>query len=300
MDLTKDIIQATQNVREKYLALKSGKANLRKSLNEVFEPVTNPMKKVLGKPTSSTAAAPPTPVFQKTLRIPQAPKKKKTPRFTPTVLFSVNSEYLPYISLIRGTRADPRYGVQVNKRTGRYILGKTPVIFRENEIKIGDKSYVASPGLYELLIKTVPEGYTKEELLTYLEILDRTNAHREGNTPTGRIIENGGVKFNTIIRPYFVKDREEENFDNPKEQEVEEEEESEDEEFEDSRSELDVTSGEGYFKDYKKYTDYKYFNSADELVDRLRLLWASQQAGHTDHDNEIKEIITELKKLGLL
>lgn len=42
--------------------------------------------------------------------------------------------------------------------------------------------------------------------------------------------------------------------------------------------------------------DYVYWNTPKELVSRLRLLWASKTAGHTGHDNEILSIIEELRE----
>ena len=46
--------------------------------------------------------------------------------------------------------------------------------------------------------------------------------------------------------------------------------------------------------------DYVHWNDPNELVDRLRLLNASRQAGHTVHDNEILSIIEELREAGII
>ena len=46
--------------------------------------------------------------------------------------------------------------------------------------------------------------------------------------------------------------------------------------------------------------DYVHWNDPNELVDRLRLLDASRQAGHNAHDNEILSIIEELREAGLI
>lgn len=42
--------------------------------------------------------------------------------------------------------------------------------------------------------------------------------------------------------------------------------------------------------------DYIYWDDPNELVDRLRLLIASQAAGNTSHTNEIFSIIEELRE----
>jgi hypothetical protein len=45
---------------------------------------------------------------------------------------------------------------------------------------------------------------------------------------------------------------------------------------------------------------FKYWNDTNELVDRLRLLVASQSAGHTGHNNEIVSILEELQEAKII
>lgn len=64
-------------------------------------------------------------------------------------------------------------------------------------------------------------------------------------------------------------------------------------------------SGKG-LTDYKiartagQRMDYVYWNDVNELIDRLRLLIASQAAGNTSHSNEIVSIIEELREAGII
>lgn len=48
--------------------------------------------------------------------------------------------------------------------------------------------------------------------------------------------------------------------------------------------------------DRNEHVRYTYWDDPNELVDRLRLLMASQAAGHTGHTNEIISIIEELRE----
>lgn len=41
--------------------------------------------------------------------------------------------------------------------------------------------------------------------------------------------------------------------------------------------------------------EYKYFDNHNELIDRLKLLEASREAGNEAHNNEIISIIKELR-----
>ena len=46
--------------------------------------------------------------------------------------------------------------------------------------------------------------------------------------------------------------------------------------------------------------DYVHWDDPNELVDRLRLLDASHQAGNNAHNNEFLSIIEELREAGLI
>lgn len=49
-----------------------------------------------------------------------------------------------------------------------------------------------------------------------------------------------------------------------------------------------------------KHVSYTYWDNPNELVDRLRLLVASQAAGHTGHVNEISSIVEELREAAVI
>lgn len=49
-----------------------------------------------------------------------------------------------------------------------------------------------------------------------------------------------------------------------------------------------------------KPTNYVYWDTPRELVERLRLLWASKEAGNTGHNNEIISILEELREEGII
>lgn len=56
------------------------------------------------------------------------------------------------------------------------------------------------------------------------------------------------------------------------------------------------------YKNFKKSGkfNYIYWDDPNELVDRLRLIVASQAAGHTGHTNEIISIIEELREANII
>lgn len=61
------------------------------------------------------------------------------------------------------------------------------------------------------------------------------------------------------------------------------------------------TWGHGMLLDLNdKPIEYVYFDDANELCDRLKLLVASQEAGNTNHRNEITSILEELRECGII
>ena len=71
--------------------------------------------------------------------------------------------------------------------------------------------------------------------------------------------------------------------------------------FEKRKAPYRATKGKGLtLKVDKSNTDYIYWDNVNELVDRLRLLVASTNAGHTGHNNEIIYIIEELKEANII
>lgn len=52
--------------------------------------------------------------------------------------------------------------------------------------------------------------------------------------------------------------------------------------------------------DRNEKTNFTYWDDPNELVDRLKLLVASQSAGHTGHNNEILSIIEELREAKII
>lgn len=67
------------------------------------------------------------------------------------------------------------------------------------------------------------------------------------------------------------------------------------------RSQNTKISGRGVLLDVNdKPVEYVYFDDVNELCERLKLLIASQDAGNTNHSNEIVSILEELRECGII
>lgn len=319
-EITEDLVQTRNEIRQKYLALKRGNIDQIMAQEKAFKPLIDPLKEIIteqhkpkkdfflsstpSKPTNVTFAPYTTPTrpYKKILKKPlldapsssslnfdeDAPSNATFLEETPPtviqpdvgdfVLTPEPSNLLP--SLQRGyttlfqdklghiagkymklymaenPELDDVFGIrrQVNE-DGQFVfkMGNSDLEVDKNDIKIGDKWYEGTPGLFELLVKKHPQGYTPKDLNTYRTIVLETNAHRVGNMPQNQVKGNKGQKYREIVKPMLEE---------------------------------------------KQGTSYKYWNDPNELVDRLRLLIASQEAGHSGHNNEIISIVEELKESG--
>lgn len=328
--LSKDIDEISRNIRKKYRALKLGIQESDDLLTKSYKPILEPLKMISQKLGDSKQQPPVetikvkqeeedipisddntfTPVKRRGQRIPSS--ASTTPAFittevlaettTPTNVDDANvtledvlatpegrqsaQEYVE--NLFNGPLArkylhmsmsderqrlmDHTYGVRhVNNK---WMVGDTPLEIDQNDddFYIGEKKYKGTPGLYELLFMKHPARYTKHDLKEYKSILAATNAHKQYHLPGANVIRNKSQKYKEIIAPLFPPSR--------------------------------TRSGRGHttttYMVPKTSVDYVHWDDPNELVERLKLLKASQRSGHTGHNNEIVSIVEELREAGVI
>lgn len=170
---------------------------------------------------------------------------------------------------------DIPFGVRIER--GKLMMGSQRVLVAERTITINANTYAKTPGLVQLLFKKSPnlELVTAEDKDNYRLILNQTNAHRRDFDPKKPIKSNRGTKYLHVIKPLFKLFRNCESTEN-----------------------LAAGSGLSMLKKVKPNTDYVYWDDPNELVERLKLLFASREAGNSGLDNEIISIIEELRENG--
>lgn len=170
------------------------------------------------------------------------------------------------------------FGVRENDK--KFFIGNSRVklsVIGDDENKIyiitvNNKPYELTPGLIEVLLRKNPDLklVTEGDKFVYKNILLETNVHKRDYDPHGQIKGDKSLKYRDIIKPLFY------------------------DAMTKSGGSLPV------LKAYKKNTDLVYWDDPNELVERLKLLVASRNAGNCNHDNEILSIIEELKEAGII
>ena len=172
---------------------------------------------------------------------------------------------------------DHVYGVYF-KNDEMWLGSKRFDIDKDDNIIIDKVRYIGTPGLYELIFKRIPDDeiYMKgDDLEKYKSILLTTNAHKRNYDAQDHLKSNRGYKYKQIIAPLMSL------------------------ELKKTKSGRGVSIPRTMTLTDNKI-DYVHWDDPNELVDRLRLLHASRQAGHNAHENEILSIIEELREVGLI
>lgn len=329
--LTKELIKTTDALRKKYKALKIGREAYETQIEETLKPLTKPLNELVKKSNikqdQHNLINGPLKKIKLNFEHPQSQEndydKKKhfheeftTPKTSiddddDSPIFSVDSNTTPkrtknksshssfaerlsqeqfhdtpkkYIDLFlnNSNTLDKTYGV--HSKDGKMYIGNSELNIIGKDIEIKNKTFEGTNGLYELIFKKNPDKqvYTNEDLKNYRTILHDTNAHRIDHNSQRQVHGNRGYKYKKIISKLFGLRTNTSNTPSP------------------SSSTLQIPSGSGIMQLSNLKKDYIFWDNPNELVDRLRLLIGSQQAGHNNHSNEIISIIEELKEANII
>lgn len=293
-NLKRKIVELSRDVRKKYKALKLGKSEEDESIRRLFQPISEPLreiviqknekkeiKKEIDDDDSSTMN-----------KIKTEDNGEDDNNFkeqeSDINLFEQESdidlfEQYPEISRIPVQRfwsksddIDFTYGPIYDSVQSQWRIGNKLKLmnFDKNngDVIIDNTRFRGSSGLYNLIFYKNPVEYTENDLKEYKKLLNMSNAHRDA---VGRLKGSNMPKYTRIIKPLFSK----------------------------TQRSLSTSShvGQSLHLTYNtKPIEYVYWDNINELVDRLRLLIASQAAGNTSHNNEIVAIVNELKEAGVI
>lgn len=332
-NLKRKLISTRKVIRGKIQALKAGTRNKEVELEKSFEPLTKSLKELSTKLHDDVSD-----IKQELVKIEPKVEKEpnlnisKTPQFISTSMLAESEplldeddyddgdddvaniqpeqisqaameEYLEqYDSLprqyIEGMLSDnldeydTKTGVRHDVTSDKFQIGNSNLEFNGPNIIIDDIKYVGTPGLYELLFKKEPRGYKLEDKRNYRDILLRTNAHKRNYAATGQTVGNRSQKYKSIIQPLINQPTRLSSWPStPSPTSI----------ASNLRRNIKRT-GKGLLMKHSKNKkiDYVFWDNPNELVDRLRLLLASQYAGNNNHSNEIISIIEELKEANII
>lgn len=303
-DVLHQIAKASDAIRRKHKILKLGQDASEKAMSEIFKPVVTPLQKLVNQSVKQETIKKEMQESSTKEEFPESEMQDSNYSFaTVDEDFSDENEsvtpkhespskheasvekvstaaddglpqtYLRMLETNERKELDTSYGVRRLK--GNILkIGDSTVTFENDIIRIGNTSYQTTPGLLELLFKKSPNNtaVSPTDLENYGKIVMATNAHRKFYRSDGEIRHENNDKFKNIISKIPAS----------------------------SKKTGKALPRYKIVRRQKNQMDYVYWDDPNELVDRLRLLYASQAAGNTSHSNEIISIIEELREAGII
>ncbi|XP_044575219.1 uncharacterized protein LOC123259025 [Cotesia glomerata] len=284
-DILHQISQASDAIRRKHKLLKLGKDTAEKAMDEMLKPIVTPLQslvessklKDIKKEEKEEALIEKSEygdpdAFNSLISEDRSSSFNDTPlaiapsSSTPARKNPLLTNHLQRLSM-KHKDNDMRYGVR--RKHGELYIGDSNISFANDTVTVKGKNYPITQGLLELLFKKSPQDalVTQDDKKKYLDIVQRTNTHRKNYDPSKSIYKDSSVKYNKYITDFVIKH----GGQLPK-----------------------------FMIARKAPMDYVYWDDPNELVDRLKLLMASQAAGNPSHTNEIMSIIEELREAGVI
>ena len=163
-------------------------------------------------------------------------------------------------------KRDTTFGIR--KVNGDHYIGKEHVIIKDDDIIIVEtgERFIGTPGLWGLITSKNPDkniiDWTKKDRYNYDKLMIKTNALHEDYNPRKGPRSSKGWKWKSILSTIWFGEKPKEGY-----------------------------QGEGVVV---------IPSDPNTLLERLDLLLASQEAGHTGVRNELVSICDELKRQGVL
>ena len=295
--IVKEYLELKKKIRDNLLSERIGEQQLQTDLSKFYKPITETQKTTTReiteglKPIVETQKATAReiteglkPIREGIEKLPEAMKpisktteeeeeeKEEEEEQTPSPKTFGETAY----NYLHGEQVYPRdktFGIHFGQ-DGHYHMGaiKDPngeykgnrkiLTIAYNNIFVDDEKFTGTPGLWKLIMEEKPEKYTKEDLDKYGNLLFKTNAIYQNFVPNNTYPRSSrSYKWQNIISPIWA----------------------------------EKTAVKHYGKGVIIIPD-----DPNALLERLDLLLASQEAGHTGVRNELVSICDELKRQGVL
>ena len=192
-ELIKDFIETRKRIKDNFIAKKVGEIEYQTGLTKLFKPVTETQKATAKEITEAQKAATEK-ITQELLPIKEGIEKLPGAISFPALEMAEEEEEkkdvgklaLNYLAFATGKNSDKTFGIKPDEEDENKLkIGSKEIEIIGNNIKIEDKIYTGTPGLWELIVrKELPKAeYTEEDYLNYGRILKQTNTIYHNSNP---------------------------------------------------------------------------------------------------------------------
>ena len=267
--IVKEFLELKKNIRDNLLSERTGEQQLQTDLSKFYRPITETQKATAREITGLK------PIREGIEKLPQAmqPVGEATGEAPEEEEDEEEDESVGEIAyhFLNKPYHDTTFGIR--KEKGHHYIGNKHVIVDDNDIIIRENGerFEGTPGLWELITSKTPKNYTEKDYGDYEDLMIMTNAlHRNNDEDNPHPKGSGSNKWKNLLSPIWYRKK------------------------------------SAIYKFPKKKEGYEgegvvvIPSDPNALLERLDLLLASQEAGHTGVGNELVSICDELKRQGVL
>ena len=304
--IVKEYLELKNRIRGNLLSERIGESQLQTDLSKFYRPITETQKATKReiteglRPISETQKAIAReiteglkPIREGIEKLPEAMKpisktteeekeKEKEEEKSPEALGKTAYKYIhgeelydrdKTFGIHLGTDGNYHMGAEQGK-DGVYRGNIKMITIDYNNIYVDGEKFTGTPGLWELIMEKEPKKYTKEDLKRYGDLLFKTNAMYQNFDPNNPYPRSSrSYKWQNIVSLIWAEKTAGKKI------------------GETSVKRVEKTDGKGVVV---------IPSDPNALLERLDLLLASQEAGHTGVRNELISICDELKRQGVL
>ena len=265
--IVKEYLELKKNIRDNLLSERIGEQQLQTDLSKFYKPITETQKATTREITEGLK-----PIREGIEKLPEAiqPLRKATEEEKEKEEEedeedekedeSVGEIAKDYLNM---ELRDKKFGIR--KEKGHHYIGNKHVIIKDNDIiiaKTGEK-LDGTRGLWELIMSKNPQNFTDMDYDNYKYLIIMSNVLHRGDNPKNPYPKaSGSYKWTFLLGPIWFSKKTKEEYE-----------------------------GKGVVV---------IPSDPNALLERLDLLLASQEAGHTGVRNELVSICDELKRQGVL
>ena len=260
--IVKEYLELKKKIRDNFLSERIGEQQLQTDLSKFYKPITE-----MQKATAREIAEDLKPIREGIEKLPgsiqptgEATEEEEEEEEEDESVGEMAEYYLKVPSYSR----DEKIGIR--KEGIHHYIGDKHVIVKDNDITIEEtgERFEGTPGLWKLIMFKNPKGYTDKDYDNFEYLMMKTNAIHVGNNPNNRRAKGNykGYKWKYILSPIWEKIKKK--------------------------------------KEYEGKGVVVIPSDPNALLERLDLLLASQEAGHTGVRNELVSICDELKRQDVL
>ena len=299
--IVKEYLELKKKIRDNFLSERIGEQQLQTDLSKFYKPITETQKATAREITEGLK-----PIREGIEKLPEVMKpigeeeeeEEEEKYFSENVLKQISDRFKGDVDKIFG----------IKKIGNNYYLGDKMLYVDDNNIitiENNEKRFTGTPGLWELIISEFPMNYTNEDYNNYKHLMTITNAmYRNNNSKQTNPKPANNDKWKYIVGPIWYMNKgfdENDAFKMAKDSDYKKmvinresrrrRREKRIGEYSSSVGKKSKVNGDGIVV---------IPSDPNALLERLDLLLASQEAGHTGVRNELVSICDELKRQGVL